>query len=811
MGEAMNYQQLGQQFHQMRMELENSEEARQVRAYAAECRPYLEENRQDIPPEFSASLHGGVAEVIAPVKDVSEQLTGMATAVTGVNLSDFEQTGIVQKADITKGDSCMTGYLNADHPPMTVNNENEADMGVLAHFSYASKMCDAPEYQAAIKQEGLSVHDYCDNLLRAADASGSKMDPIDRNYLIQMRDSSRYGNMTVDHVYGNTGSDAGKNTVVMAIGTGDGHAVFSIQGTNGTVEDWQTDGRFAGAQITDEERRVNAVTNLWADEYDTISLTGHSQGGREANTAAIYMGEKNQAKIQRIVSNDGPGYSEDFMLANKDRIDAVRDKMVQYQTSPGSGVGQLLHQPADNIKYVTALKKVVKGYDKNGEPIYEDIHLGTTWVMDENGNYVTVDGTNGIRTVTDVLDYVVDFNNTVLGDEKAQEYTDRLMSLFRDENGQFSLKNIVVNREILDDENKSGFRKTLDYVGFLYDRYTEVKGLIDDYTKAVSEGMAEIRQDHLSTEMLMMYEFCSEASDMLDDVCSCLETAEKACIVLALLFPEAAPLLGGVIGILEGVKKSLKRITFVLKVVMLIINAYAYFKERSMRQVRQAYLSANPTMTVNRDYINSAIECLQRAATHAQNAVNAYEKVMSCYVSIIREAVIKMVDGVETEEIVERRATVPAWEGKAHAGFTTGAWPSMWNKIQKTNTVVTGLNGVLNDITVLYNNVNCGVSDNVFTVTPSALSGAGEEGIVESEMLTKETTFVKEQVNSLHGVWNSDDYYIIAGHVNDDFDESALGGYGAALKNMFEALTSYASAYSSFQSQTIENMQKIKL
>ena len=809
MSEVLNFEQLGNQYSQLRAKIENSDDVQLLRSYAAKYGPLYEaglQNKENA--AFDASVRQQLSALTAPVKHAADQLVGLATASTGASADKIitnagnpsYASSLSLKADVSRGDSAMTAYLKSSQPQMTAANEKESDMGVLAHLSYMSKACGKPEYQQAAMQEGVTLHDYCDKLLSIA---GDDIAPLDKNYLTQLRDSSRFGGLTIDHIYGNTGSGAGEHTVVMAIGTGDGHAVFSIQGTDGTTEDWQTDERFQGSKITAEEGRINAVTNDWAREYSNISLTGHSQGGREAVTAGMYMDPENQAKISRIVSNDGPGYSHAFLNRHSDRVNTIADKVTVIRPAPASAVSEMLTQIGEE-KFVIALQnEVVKSYNKNGNPAYEYQHSITTWPMDENGYYTYTDSNYGLGKIAELSNMLVDFNSVVLGEEKSTEFGDRLIALFGNEEGKWGFDNLWTE--------KVNGKKQFSLVK-LIDSAIKAEALWDDYKEDIQAGIEQLKEEY-APEILETIDICVGISDAIDECCEYLSIAVKAFSVLATVFaffPPAAAIFGAVSASLESIKGSLIAINTVLKnliIPLLNITAgiVAYIRAKKQQDARMKYISANPSMTVNTNYLSDAIDCLVEASKIAESAYAAYREAMSGYISVIRE-LIQLASG-ETKE-VEKKSRVSFLEGALYAGCYGIKISQTWEKARNTTPGQNTLNDVIDGVRQVCEKLNHGM-DPVFTVNPEQLSSAGQDGAVQSEYILEQLQDCFEALDGLSPSWSTEDYSSIIQKTMPDRDN--MGNSGNSLKQAFENLSAAASLYSSFQEQSIEAFQNVKM
>ncbi len=143
------------------------------------------------------------------------------------------------------------------------------------------------------------------------------------------------------------------------IETGNDDAVLSFRGTETVDMDHVIDDGIAdfGLLNSTETRQqamaaefANDMYQKYGDEYDAYYVTGHSLGGNLAEHATIYAPEG--MKIERCVSYDGPGFSNEYIMLNADRIAARGGVIDQYQYS---FVGSLLFPlPGTNYMVIDA-------------------------------------------------------------------------------------------------------------------------------------------------------------------------------------------------------------------------------------------------------------------------------------------------------------------------------------------------------------------------------------------------------------------------------------------------------------------------
>jgi len=100
------------------------------------------------------------------------------------------------------------------------------------------------------------------------------------------------------------------------------------------------------------ERYVRKLYEKYGDEYTHFGMTGHSLGGNLAEHATITAPDYMRKKIDRCVNLDGPGFSEQYLLAHASDIQKSKGKIDHYQWS---FVGTLLNTvPGTNYRTVEA-------------------------------------------------------------------------------------------------------------------------------------------------------------------------------------------------------------------------------------------------------------------------------------------------------------------------------------------------------------------------------------------------------------------------------------------------------------------------
>lgn len=748
--------------------------------------------QQDSFTALDQSIRSGFEAVFQPVKEAGQRILDTANYALGNPLSTIDKAigmpsqpaedleEIIKskiQADITGGDTSMSVYLRESAEQMTAANQTDIDYNILSHLAYASKWNKDPKYQEKIQHEGITIKEYCESLLENWDDSSPDATLTDKTFLQQLAGSERYAGLTIDHSIGRTDKGNGEHTQVLVIGCGEGHAVMAIQGTDGTVKDWQNNGKFAGAEISEEETWVSSVTNLYANEYSSIDITGHSQGGREAVTAGIMMDSDNQKKIQRIVSNDGPGYSKSFMLRHADKIAEIQNRVCNIRPT-NSYVGRIL-SPIGEIKYVRVINVVEKYED--GKPVYINSHLGSTWLIDSNGNYVWGNEQKiiSVGALTELTIPFVEFVSTYMPEDRVNYYVDKIIALMSDDDGNID-----------------------------FGKLTESSESWNSFLTILSEGTEEFKTyiDKLNQEQLTDFEYqmlvvSTAISDFFGEVSMCLLAVEGGLLLMSIAFPE----LLAVVAAIEGFRRIVSLIKNTALFVEVLFNAIAYFRERDEREARDNYIRDNGTLKVNADELENAARTLWSAGSAIFRALEAFSEMKGHFKGRFRYAII---NALGLEEWLEDIEYVSRWDANGYclAHGITGLSDSDVAKIDKAKgSIYEVANNARNALSSLGY-----AGDSLFDVNPGILKKYSGEGMaLGNGIAIDQVGKLQETDNSLTTSWIGEDSNAHKTRCEQSAD--ALKEIVTSLGNMFSLLSSVSDAYLHFQEDAIKTFQRIKL
>lgn len=147
--------------------------------------------------------------------------------------------------------------------------------------------------------------------------------------------------------------DVGNNQAITGmyacmLDTGDREALVAFRGsekpfdengfTEHAVKDWAlSDFGLLNSTATPQQIAAQRYTEYlyqkYGDKYDSFGMTGHSLGGNLAESATVTASNGMKAKIKQCLSLDGPGFSEEYILAHRQQIQDCKGKLTHLQWS----------------------------------------------------------------------------------------------------------------------------------------------------------------------------------------------------------------------------------------------------------------------------------------------------------------------------------------------------------------------------------------------------------------------------------------------------------------------------------------------
>lgn len=208
----------------------------------------------------------------------------------------------------------------------------------------ASKIAYMDFDQSAVLAGGYSIKEL---LAMELQSSGcSRKDEI--KWILDMMDQYHIG---TEWKLKNIRNDQhGSGMYACMIDTGDGNALIAFRGSESDtlenmVKDWGLSdfgllNNILTPQQNAAETYMRDLYQQYGDAYDGFGVTGHSLGGNLAEHSVITAPDHMRKKIIRCDNLDGPGFSEEYLLAHNGDINKSRGKIRHYQWSL---IGSLLH------------------------------------------------------------------------------------------------------------------------------------------------------------------------------------------------------------------------------------------------------------------------------------------------------------------------------------------------------------------------------------------------------------------------------------------------------------------------------------
>ena len=732
------------------------------------------------------------------VNDASREVRGVSNTAEYVseNYSTSAKEAIEQLykgnsqslPDVTHGASGMSSFLSSNQEQLNGHNQVDADYAVLSNLAYASKWGESKQYSRAIQKEGITVREYCEALLDTHDLDNK---PLEKQFLEELSKSSRFSGLTVDHSIGShQGEGSGGNTQVLVFGCDDGHAIMSIQGTNGTIVDWNTNTDMANGLPTAEDRWVSATIQYYGQNYQSIDITGHSQGGHEAIAAAILLDDESRAKIGKVYSNDGPGFSKEFKQLYHDKIEEMEERVTNIR-GEAPKVGPIF-TPIGKVINVSNLH-VVSRYE-NGKPIYEDEHLSTTWYVKEDGSYVLapVQGGSSLSVLIGLTEPINNFLSIIIPEERLEYYLHSFIELGGDENGNWGFENYFHNITEQLSEDPKGTAKTL-------------QNIFNSFEQDFREGLDKIAEEELSDFSNGILMMSNTLADGLDNIDSIISKAIKGSKWLSKVFPNAA--------IPESFLNVFNMLVVPFKLSFRIITipfyAVAYGRARKKKEERNDYIRRNDTINVATMPLSDAMVSLAAAIKNIRSALQSIDEMMRCFKGTIRSAVLDEFGKEETKEFLKY---VPPIEARAYCrlkgvGITTGSiTENLCSNLEKAVNVIQCVRDDSANILAYDNHSRV---SNSFEVHPEALARAAADCSTKVSFIGEQIDNLKDCYIKLGKSWEGADYDRQMSAAANDMELE--GECISALINYFETLENIAKTYSKYQETQIERFQSIKI
>ena len=215
--------------------------------------------------------------------------------------------------------------------PFSADPFNEVDNMILSELSYA-------RFDGIVPRDGtaVSLQDVSDAFFEAktreevlAEKGYTARAPL---LMDGMLSGTRFADTKLCFYYSKTDIEKEAQFSAVTFLLPDGAAYIAFRGTDGTLIGWKEDFNFSF--VTETEGQNRAVWYLERvmkalDPHTRVLVGGHSKGGNLAVFSAAFCEPAYQERIERIYSNDGPGFREEMIgLPGYERILPKIEKIV---------------------------------------------------------------------------------------------------------------------------------------------------------------------------------------------------------------------------------------------------------------------------------------------------------------------------------------------------------------------------------------------------------------------------------------------------------------------------------------------------
>lgn len=279
-----------------------------------------------------------------------------------------------------------------------------------------------------------------------------------KNIIEAVKKDETLMNMKIDTAYIDNGTNGGGGRSAVFVNSDTGEAVVAFRGT--ASHEWLDNFTGGGSTSTadgvstpQQENALKWYQNWYENggcENTSITMIGHSKGGNKAKYITVM-----DNTVDRCVSFDGQGFSDEFMNTMKDKIAINEDKITNYN----------VENDYVNILLNDIGKKVYcQGYDY-GEGGFLEAHCPNTFFkFNEDGTveiHPAVGGQN--HTMQNIDRFFNSFLRTLPEEEKVQtlELLGKMAELFLGEGSKELERYLGVIKE---EDNAEHLKMLQDYL-----------------------------------------------------------------------------------------------------------------------------------------------------------------------------------------------------------------------------------------------------------------------------------------------------------------------------------------------------------
>ena len=239
-----------------------------------------------------------------------------------------------------------------------------------------------------------------------------------------------------------------KQFSAIAFGFENGDTFIAYRGTDDTLVGWKENFNMSFIYpVPAQKEAVDFLEYVASKTTGRIYLGGHSKGGNLAVYASVKASEKTQARIERIYSNDAPGFDQAFISG--DDYKSMRDRIFTFLPQ-SSVVGMMLEHEESYTVVKSRGTGIINQHDgfswevMRGKFIYLDSVTESSRMLDKNMKRMLAEMSREERER--FVDSIFDAIETKTGAKTLTELSSDKMKIFKVWNS-------------LDEESKMQFRR----------------------------------------------------------------------------------------------------------------------------------------------------------------------------------------------------------------------------------------------------------------------------------------------------------------------------------------------------------------
>ncbi len=135
--------------------------------------------------------------------------------------------------------------------------------------------------------------------------------------LDHLKNSERYAHVMVRNYCSIVNTERTLQFAAMEFVLTDGTSFVAYRGTDDTIVGWKEDFMLAVTEVEAEKEAVQYLNRIAKDRRRLLRVGGHSKGGHLAVYASVSAEEEIKERILQIYTNDGPGFSREFVKSKE--------------------------------------------------------------------------------------------------------------------------------------------------------------------------------------------------------------------------------------------------------------------------------------------------------------------------------------------------------------------------------------------------------------------------------------------------------------------------------------------------------------